>query len=288
MIELSPVERTGALSKEDFLSGYKRPSRPVILEDLTRSWPARGKWTLEHLAQIAGHVNVPLYDSQPSRDHKHQHAPAARMPLGDYLDMLARGEQDLRLFFFNLFAGAPELARDFDYPDIGLKFFRKLPVLFMGGRGARVQLHFDIDLADIVLCHFGGAKRVMLFDRQQTRYLYRVPFSFSALHEVRVDAPDYDRFPALEHLHGHVAELSHGDALYIPPGYWHYVIYDEIGFSLSLRAFPRTARDVLPMAWNLAVLRPVEGLMRKIVGQPWNDWNEKRAVSRTHRELRLA
>lgn len=258
------------------------------MEDLTRPWPAREKWTLEHLVAVAGHVKVPLYDSQPSRGHKHQHAPAARMPLKDYLERLEQGEQDLRLFFFNLFAAVPELARDFSFPDIGLKFFKKLPVLFMGGKGARVQLHFDIDLSDNVLCHFGGPKRVMLFDREQTRYLYRVPFSFSALHEVRVDAPDYDRFPALEQVRGYIAALSHGDALYIPPGYWHYVIYDEIGFSLSLRAFPRTPRDTLPMVYNLAVLRPVEGLMRKIVGQPWNDWNERRAIERTHRGLRLS
>lgn len=288
MIELSPVERTGALSKEEFLSGHKQPEKPVIMEELTRPWPARGKWTLEHLVDVAGHVEVPLYDSKPSRGHKHQHAPAARMPLRDYLERLAQGEQDLRMFFFNLFAAVPELARDFNFPDIGLKFFKKLPVLFMGGKGARVQLHFDVDLSDNLLCHFGGRKRVMLFDREQTRYLYRVPFSFSALHEVKVDAPDYDRFPALEHLRGHIATLSHGDALYIPPGFWHYVIYDEIGFSLSLRAFPRKPRDALPMAYNLAVLRPVEGIMRKIVGQPWNDWNERRAVKRTHRGLQLS
>lgn len=287
MIDLSPVERVGALSEGEFVPGYKKPGRPVIMEDLTRPWPAREKWTLEHMVEVAGHVKVPLYDSQRSRGHKHQHAPATRMPLAEYLNRLAQGENNLRLFFFNLFAAVPELAGDFDYPDIGLKFFRKLPVLFMGGKGARVQLHFDIDLADILLCHFGGAKRVILFDREQTRFLYRVPFSFSALFDVRVDTPDYARFPALARVRGQIASLEHGDALYIPPGFWHYVIYDEIGFSMSLRAFPRTPRNAVPMAYNLAVLRPVEGIMRRIVGQPWNDWNERRAIQRTHRRLHI-
>jgi hypothetical protein len=33
------------------------------------------------------------------------------------------------------------------------------------------------------------------------------------------------------------------------------------------------------------VLRTVDGLMRKTVGQPWNDRNERRAVTRTNQRL---
>jgi hypothetical protein len=233
----------------------------------------------------AGDVVVPLYDSKPSRDHKHQHAPAARMPLREYMALLEKGENDLRLFFFNFFNTIPDLTEDFEYPDVGLKFFRKLPVLFMGGRGSRVQLHFDIDLADIMLCHFGGPKRVMLFAPDQTPWLYRVPFSFSALFDARVDEPDYEKYPALERVRGQVADLEHGDVLYIPPGYWHFVEYHDIGFSMSLRAFPRTPGNLARMLNNLLVLRTVDGLMRKTVGQPWNDRNERRAVTRTNARL---
>ena len=126
----------------------------------------------------------------------------------------------------------PQLLPDFRFPDLGLEFMTRLPVLFVGGRGSRVQMHFDVDLAHVLLCHFGGKKRVMMFAPDQTPYLYRVPFSFSALFAVKPDAPDYDRYPALRHARGEIAELAHGDALYIPPGYWHYVVYDEVGFSL--------------------------------------------------------
>src|SRR5699024_6424181 len=181
----------------------------------------------------------------------------------------------------------PDLTEDFQYPELGLKFFRKLPVLFMGGKGSRVQLHFDIDLADILLCHFGGPKRVMLFAPGQTPWLYRVPFSFSALFDARVDKPDYEKHPALRQVEGQVAELEHGDALYIPPGWWHFVEYRDIGFSMSLRAFPRTPRNLARMLYNLLVLRSIDGLMRKTVGQAWNDRNERRAVERTHRRLGL-
>lgn len=289
MVSLTAVERVDTLPASAFINHYKKPARAVVIEGLTRDWPARQKWSVDYLKQMAGDRVVPLYDSKPSRDRKHQHAPTARMPLAEYLDLLAAGENDLRLFFFNLLDAAPALQQDFRFPDeMGLKFFKRLPVLFMGGKGARVQMHFDIDLADIFLCHFGGPKQVMLFPPSQSRHLYHVPFSFSSLFDVRYDDPDYDRYPALRHAEGFETTLNHGDVLYMPPGYWHFIRYPEISFSMSLRALPRDIGNVLRMANNILAIRTVEGLMRKLVGQPWNDWNERRAVTRTHRHLGLA
>lgn len=286
MIDLAPVPQVDTITKDEFLREFKRPERPVVIRNLTRDWPAREKWTPAYLKELGRHIQVPLYDSKPSRDRKHQHAPAARMALSEYFELLERGENDLRLFFFNLLSEVPELTEDFSYPDIGLKFFKKLPVLFAGGKGAKVQMHFDIDLADIMLCHFGGRKWVRLFSPRQTRLMYRVPYSFSSLFDVKFDEPDFEKYPALRHLRGEIAELNHGDVLYMPPGYWHYVTYDDISFSMALRAFPRKPATLAKMLYNLAVLRTVEGFMRKTVGQPWNDHNERRAVERTHRALR--
>lgn len=288
MVALTPVTRLDTVDRDRFLRDCKKPARPVIVTRLTRDWPAYDKWSVDFLRDRAGDVVVPLYDSKPSRNRKHQHAPAARMRLDAYFDRLESGENDLRLFFFNFFSALPELLDDFEYPDLGLKFFRKLPVLFMGGKGSKVQLHFDIDLADILLCHFGGPKRILLFAPDQTRFLYRVPFSFSALFDARVDVPDYEAYPALRHVHGQLAELNHGDALYIPPGYWHFVQYDAISFSMSLRAFPRTPANVARMANNLLVVRTIDGVMRKLFGQAWNDRNERVARRRTNRRTRTA
>jgi len=281
-----PVTRVGPISKGDFLRDFKKPEKPVVLESLTEDWPARAKWSMDYFKEVAGDVRVPLYDSQPSTGKKHQHAAAANMPFGDYLDLLSAGEDDLRMFFFNVLAYAPVLAKDFWFPDIGLKLFKRLPVLFMGGKGAKVQMHFDIDLADILLCHFGGKKRVLLIPPAQTPYLYRVPFSFSSLFEVDYENPDYEKYPGLEYVEFEEAELQHGDVLYIPPGYWHFISYEEISFSMAMRAFPRRPKTFLKMMNNLVVIRTVEGLMRKVAGQAWNDRNERRAVEKVNKRLR--
>jgi len=234
---------------------------------------------------VAGDKMVPLYDCIPSKDHKHQHASAVTMPLRDYLERLEQGKKDLRLFFYNILSGAPVLTKDFSYPQIGLRFFKKLPVLFIAAKGTKVQMHFDIDYADIFLCHFGGKKRVVLFPPEQTKYMYHVPFSFSSLFAVDFDTPDYEKYPALQYLQGEVVELNHGDVLYIPPGYWHYIVYEEFGMSMALRAFPGTPLNFFKMMKNLIVIRTIEQLMRKIIGQSWNERNERLAVSRTNKNI---
>jgi ribosomal protein L16 Arg81 hydroxylase len=287
MVELVPTKRIATVSKEDFIRQYKQPQKPVIIEQLTREWPAHKKWDIEYLKEIAGDNIVPLYDSERSTDRKHQHAPAAKMQLKSYLDLLQQGEKDLRLFFYNFLSKVPQLTEDFSYPDIGLKFFKKLPVLFCAGKGARVQMHYDIDLADLLLCHFGGKKWIYLFPPAQTKHLYRVPFSFSSLFEIDYQNPDFEKYPALKYLKGELAELNHGDALYIPSGYWHYVVYEEISFSMTLRAFPRQPKVLLQLLYNLLFVRTVDGFMRKVVGQSWNDRNERRAIDNTHKIMGL-
>ena len=288
MLTLSPVERVGAVCKQTFADDYRRPRRPVVLEELTASWPARRRWTVDYLKSVAGHREVPLCDgSRPARGHAYAHAAVARMPLREYLERVEAGERALRIFFVRVTSALPELLPDFTYPDLGVRFLDRLSVLFAGGRGARVQMHFDVDYSEVFLCHFGGPKRVILFAPDQTPYLYRVPFSFSTRFDVAPEAPDYATFPALARARGTIAEVGHGDALYIPPGYWHYVLYDDVGFSLSLRTLPGTARDLVAALRNIVVVRSVDGMMRRVVGQRWNDWNERAAVRRVHRRLGL-
>ncbi len=286
MLTLRPVERVGAISTRSFLDCYRSPRRPVVLRAVTDSWPARSKWSVDYLQRVAGDREIPVY-AGPARGRRHQHAAMARMRLGEFVERLRAGENGLRIFFLRVADALPELLSDFGYPDLGVRFAKQLTVLFVGGRGARVQMHFDVDLAETVLCQFGGRKRVILFAPEETPHLYRVPFSFSAKFDLAPEAPDYEKFPALARAHGAIAELGHGDALYIPPGYWHYVLYDDAGLSLSLRALPRTPRDLVAAVYNIAVLRTVDGLMRRLLGQRWNDRNERLAVERADRRLAL-
>jgi len=279
------VERIAQIDKTQFQQDYIRSNTPAILTDLSQDWAAKQKWSFDYLSEHHGDLQVPVYNSRAAKDNEHQHAPEKILKLADYFDLLKQGENDLRMFFYNILKNAPGLLKDFNYPNIGLKFFKRLPVLFVGGKGSKVQMHFDIDYAHLLLCHFGGKKRVLLFPPEQSKYMYKVPYSFSSLFEVDFSNPDFEKFPALKKLSGYTAELDHGDCLYIPPGYWHYIIYQEASFSMTLRAFPQTLKHRLSLLKNIFVLRTVDGLMRKIIGQPWNDRNERLAVELTHENI---
>lgn len=281
------VTRVATINEADFIRDYKNTGTPLVISNLMQDWPAREKWTVDYLKKEIGDLVVPVYSSKPARDKSHQHAAAQHIKMGDYLQRLEEGENDLRVFFYNILDNAPSMLKDFSYPKIGLKFFKKLPVLFAAGRGAKVQMHYDIDLANLILCHFGGPKSVLLIPPEQTPYMYKVPFSFSALYDVDFSQPDFKKYPALKKLNGYHVTLQHGDALFIPSGYWHYIIYDDIGFSMTLRAFPTSAKQRLTLLKNIFVTRTIEGLMRKLLGQAWNDRNERKAVENTHKNLAL-
>ena len=285
-IKTTTIDRRSGLSDVEFVEHYKDTSTPVVLEDLTSSWPARQKWTLAYLTDIAGEQIVPVYSSQPATGKQHQHAAEKHITIAEYFNMLQAGENDLRMFFYNILENVPSLIEDFSYPNLGMKFFKRLPVLFVGGRGAKVQMHYDIDLANLVLCHFGGPKRVLLIPPEQTPFMYKVPYSFSALHEIDFCNPDFDRYPALKQLSGYQTTLQHGDALYIPSGFWHYIVYEDIGFSMTLRSMPTSLAGRTTLLKNIFITRTIEGLMRRLVGQKWNDRNERTAVLNTHRMLK--
>jgi len=284
-IQTKAINREFDISSKEIKSKYIRQSKPVILSNVMQDWPAVDKWSFDYIADQHGDIEVPVYSSKPASGKQHQHAAAKVLPLKTYFNMLKAGENDLRMFFFNLLQNAPSLLKDFTYPDIGIKFFKRLPVLFVGGKGAKVQMHYDIDYAHLLLCHFGGKKKILLIPPEQTPYMYRVPYSFSSLFDVDFSAPDFSKYPALEKLNGYTAELSHGDALYIPPGFWHYIIYEDAGFSMTLRAFPNKLKHKLLLLKNVFVVRNIEGLMRKFCGQAWNDRNEKLAITKTHQNL---
>ena len=284
-MQLTQINIVDDINADEFLAKYKKTETPLVMKNLTKDWKARELWSLEYFESLGGDKEVKLYDSKPSTDKKLQHAAEKIIPLREYFNLLRAGEKDLRMFFFQILKEIPELKDDFTFPNIGLKFFKDLPVMFLAGKGAKAQMHYDIDNADIILCHFGEKKKVRLFSPEQTPFMYHVPFSYSAYYEVDFMNPDYEKYPALKHLHGVEATLEHGDALYIPPGWWHIVEYEGISYSLALRAFPRTFKNALKMINNIVIIRTVEGIMRKLFGQKWNDRNAKQTFINVEKTL---
>jgi len=95
------------------------------------------------------------------------------------------------------------------------------------GNAITVPAHFDD--SNNIACVIAGRRRFTLFPPGQIGNLYIGPVDFAPtaapISLVDFAAPDFERFPRFREACAHalVAELGPGDALFIPPLWWHHV-----------------------------------------------------------------
>ena len=280
-LNLQDIPRVKSISKEDFIEHYYKPQKPVVLENFIQDWPAYNKWSLDYFKEIAGDKIVSLYDDRPVSYKDGFNEAHAKMPLKDYIHLLQNGSTKYRIFLWNILKEVPQLQNDFKYPDLGLKLLKKLPMLFFGGKDTHTFMHYDIDLANIFHFHFAGEKEVILFDQNQNKYLYKIPHSLITREDIDFSNPDFEKWPALKQAKGYKTNLKHGEVLYMPEGYWHYMKYITTGFSMSLRAIPRNPKHLSKAIYNVFFMRHFDHVMRRIKGQKWIDWKNETAVKKT-------
>ena len=283
-MELEQIPRVESITRSEFLRDYVQPQKPLVIEKLIDDWPAYKKWDLDYINQIAGNRNVPLYDGRPiSSEYKFNEA-HAEMKMSEYIDLLKSGPTNYRIFLYNLMKEVPQFQEDFKFPDLGLRFLKQLPMLFFGGENSRVFMHYDIDYANILHFHFHGKKQCILFPPSESKHLYKVPHALISREDINFNDPDYEKFPALKLAKGYITELNHGETLYMPEGYWHNMTYLTAGFSMSLRATPRTLTNFSKAVYNLIFMRYFDNYMRKLRGQKWIDYKNEQAIKRTHKK----
>jgi hypothetical protein len=284
-LNLQDIPRVKTITKKDFIKYYFKPQKPVVIERYIEVWPAYSKWNLDYMKAIGGHLTVPLYDDRPVDYKDGFNEPHAKMKLSDYIDLLKREPTKYRIFLWNALKEIPDLQKDFTFPDFGLRLMKGLPMLFFGGQDSHTFMHYDIDLANIFHFHFEGKKQCILFDQKQSDYLYKIPHSLITREDIDFNSPDFKKWPMLKKAKGCKAELKHGEILYIPEGYWHYMRYVTPGFSMSLRAIARNPKNFSRAVYNIVVMRNFDNLMRRLKGQNWIDWKNQQAIINTHKHL---
>lgn len=277
--KLGPVDTVESISPEDFQKNYVKKRRPLIIKGLSKDWPARNKWTVDYLKQVAGEVEVPLFDNNKADPAKPINSAVAKMKFDEYLDLIKREPTELRIFLFNIFKKVPSMISDIKIPkDLMGGFIESMPAMFFGGSNSVTFLHYDIDLPHIFHTHFGGRKHVILFDYKWKDRLYCLPNATYALEEFRCDTPDYQRFPALNGVEGYEVFLEHGDTLFMPTGMWHWMKYVDGSYSLSLRAWDNSISGKLASIWSLFRHGAVDSAVKMIFKEKYANWREKKAV----------
>lgn len=284
-LNLKQVDVAEELTRYEFIERYLKPCIPVKLKNYTAHWPALHKWTYDYFREKIGDHQVKLYgkwlDNEPTRIIM---PPAKEIKFSEYLDILESGDQsDLRMFLFNPFELDESLLKDFDFTNITDGYLEDFPYMFFGAAGSDVRLHYDIDLSHVFISQFGGTKRIVLFDQDQSKYLYKIPFTTHSAADLM--EPDFEEFPALELAKGYITELKHGETLFMPSGIWHYIQYLDGSFSLSLRSLTDSRLGKLKGAYNVFVIRKLDEYLNKYYSQKWGDYKLKKAIERSNEIL---
>jgi hypothetical protein len=290
-MNLQAVDTFDYLDPALFRDNYYQQQKPVVIRSLAKSWPAYTKWNWKYFKTLVGNQKVGIYNNVKSDAYTPVNTADKYTSFSNYIDMIAAGPAAWRIFLFNIFDHAPQLTKDFTWPDEYLKgFVKKYPMLFVGGATSITHLHFDIDLSHILHTQFSGTKRVLLFPYQEQYKLYRKPFEVLSLADFgnyykQNGNPDYRQFPAIKSASGFEVLLEHGDTLFMPAGYWHHMEYIESGFAMSLRALQPGITPKLKGAWNIFGMRNIDTLLKKTAPVWWYDYKKKKAFRNAEKEL---
>lgn len=273
-MKLHEVERRSNLSNEEFREEYLKKGKPVVFTDLTKDWPAVQKWSAAFFKENYGHLLVPVYSSNYSKPGKGYMSHDKQMNFKEFLEITEKGNTDLRLFLYDIFSPAPELRNDIRFNGPLAKTFKRFPFCFFGGEGAEVTLHYDIDCANVFLSQFVGNKRVILFAPSESKKIYHHPFTVKSL--IDPVHPDYEKFPALKHVEGYETILKHGETIFMPSRYWHYMEYLDFSFGLALRS-QNGIHTHIRGGFNLAAHFLLDKGFNFAVGNQWHEWKERKA-----------
>lgn len=290
-MHLKPIDTVANITPEEFKTKYYQTQTPVVITEMAKEWPAYKKWNWDYFKNIVGDKKVGLYNNIKSDSYTPINTADDYKTFGEYVDMIQKGPAAWRIFLFNIFDHAPQLIKDFTWPEHLMKgFVKKYPMLFTGGQGSVTHMHFDIDISHILHTQFAGRKRVLLFPYDQKDKLYRKPFEVLSLADFSGYAenngmPDYEKFPALKFAEGYNLILNPGDTLFMPAGYWHHMEYIDSGFAMSLRALQSSVSGKLHGVWNLFGMRGIDTLLKKTAPKWWYNYKVKKIDQLAKKEL---
>jgi ribosomal protein L16 Arg81 hydroxylase len=155
--------------------------------------------------------------------------------------------------------------------------------MFFGGDGSITRAHQDMDMSCVFLTQFEGKKRVVLIDPKYSTLLYKFPFNVHT--GVDFDKPDFEKYPGLKYVSGYEVTLEFGDTLFMPSGWWHHIEYIGSGFSMSLRCLSPRVKDRIQGGLNVGVRTHFDELMRKVMGDTWFRYKERKAFERAEEEM---
>ncbi|HWY60597.1 MAG TPA: cupin-like domain-containing protein [Rhizomicrobium sp.] len=245
-----PERRVEDLTQEMFFNDFVLKSQPCVIKSMACNWPASQKWRdKEYLKSRSGHHQVYYYPHENYSSLLRQVEGETLVGLGEALDRLQA--PDTRIGFVGTATPVEWLADIGAMPFLGKvqpAFFYPFVRYFLY-RDAGTTWHYH-PFDETLMCQVIGAKKVGLLRLENPhRLAVRNIFFKEDYYE---DASKFAGFEGAE-LDWHHATVEEGDALYIPPLWWHGVVpvTSEFGVTAAIpwrSPLPVIAESIRKMA----------------------------------------
>lgn len=237
------IERREKLSYEEFAKSYLYASKPVIVTDVLREWPALRRWSPEFFKVEFGNMKFTLNENLKSKaDYKGNGNNEVEYTMDRFIDrVLSSTEENPAPYFRNqiLYDLFPTLKKDIEplpeyfqpnwLPDhymvkyVGEVLNRGAALeLYIGGKGGKFPvLHYDGAGAHAFLMQVYGMKEFIIYPPSQEQYLYPSPEKENLSQINSVDKPNLGKFPLFAKAEPIVFILQPGEMVFIPSHWWH-------------------------------------------------------------------
>ena len=244
------LDRVACPTPQQFHHEYIARERPAVLTGIADRWPSHTRWSAEHFRREYGSVRaeVELQGGKDPRSYFPERK-YAEMDLTTFVDKLPGDSPRHYLSQWPALRHIPQLTQDIVplsdyqtvpeyYPGFLQRRLRLERHFWFGAAGTFSTLHFDP--ADNFFAQIWGRKKFILFPPEQGPLLYRshelcetYPFCLALFSPVDVAHPDLKRFPRYAEATPIEVVLDPGEILYLPAGWWHYVVSVDASIGLS-------------------------------------------------------
>jgi hypothetical protein len=225
----NPLERAPVLN-----------SLPIIIRGSKATLGKLSDWTPEYISERLADRELPISTSDP--DGVFRYNPDGERPL-HFEQMrgkeLAAGlrktttDRKLCLQQTSIIGQLPELSSELVIPPYISTAKLNEVNLWMASEGSNTPLHYD-DMHNL-FAQVEGRKKFLLFNPDQLSRLYPGPLNTRLQHlsSVNLRAPNFRRFPELEHVEYWEAVVMPGDLLFMPAFWWHQVYSLDVTVSVN-------------------------------------------------------
>ncbi len=230
-----PVVEADSLSEKDFISKWVAKNRACLVKGAVKHWPAVQKFRLQdYWACIDKDCKVPVYAHMNHNvSGRKKMVGGKEMPFHEALDWLFSHKENIisipvtgvnfEKYFSPVLKDMPGFSFLSSYKDPAGYSKRRLIIY----RSAATAWH-NHNLDETLMCQIKGTKRVMLLPPNMPRPDYVSEYLNKERH---LDGLKLDESLNLNPM---MIDVEEGDALYIPPYWYHGIIpvNNDIGFTL--------------------------------------------------------